>query len=82
MTAAIIVRIGRPKMVISAVAGMSISFMVFLLLKGLIRGQMKAMRCYIFFCDADENRLLSSYYVYIECITLFMIVPKNYKNSV
>ena len=51
--------IGRPKMVINAVAGMSISFMVILLLKGLIRGQMKVMRCYIFFCEAGENRVFN-----------------------
>ena len=55
MTATSIVRIGRPKMVIIAVAGISISFMIVLLLKGLIGGQTKGAPCYTFFYEAVLN---------------------------
>jgi hypothetical protein len=55
MIAASMVRIGRPKIVRIAVAGMSISFMVILLLKGLIGGPMKGRWCYSYFIEADDD---------------------------
>ena len=51
--AANIAKIGRPNMESMATAGISISFMVFLLLKGLIRGQTKGMRCYNYLKEAE-----------------------------
>ena len=76
MIATSMVRIGRPNMVINAVAGISISFMVILLLKGLIRGQAKGSQCYIYFYEAvligqkaEGNRPRPLCYASIEYVT-------------